>query len=207
MTPQQRKYFYFPIWAQTSARLDWRMNSARLVADLDEQFSAALKWPDPAGETARFVITTARMTAVNESRAVTAEDLRHACNWLASSRRTDSSTKFTQRDLNQFDRLCAVLRGPWDLTATMAWLNPAEDDRKRTRDFLKKLTNEGRLVAISRNAYHTGDWESLNQGQLDWLVSQVKGNGFGKYPRGTNAETAEPRHGRAQRGAKVEEPF
>lgn len=183
MTDGQRKFFYFPIWRETAAGLDWRMEGGRLVADLTWQLEATVKWPDHARVLAVKIFAIAESLALGESRATNADDLRHACNHEASGGRTDSVTKFSQRDLNQFDRLCAVLRNPWDLTATIAWLNPEADDCKRTLEYLRKIANEARLIAICENAWHHRDVDCLNQGQLDWLVSQVKGNGITKYPK------------------------
>lgn len=187
MTEAQRKFFYFPIWRETAARLDWRMAGGRLVADLDEQLAGVARWPDHARTAMLDVLGRAHALAIGEHRATNAEDLRHGCNQTASGGKHESSTKFSQRDLNQFDRLCAVLREPWNISAEIAWSNPVEDDRKRSLIHLRKLTNEARLIAICENAWHHRDVDSLNQGQLDWLASQVKGNGFPKYPRAAKA--------------------
>ena len=129
----------------------------------------------------------ARGLAAAEMRAATAEDLRHGCNCLASNGRYTSSSKFTQRDLNQFDRLCAVLRDPWDFNATHAWLNPQEDDRQRTLKYLRKLSYDEQLAAISRNAFDTTDVDGLSQNQLDWRVQTVKAGSQRKYPQSTRA--------------------
>jgi hypothetical protein len=190
VTEAQRKFFYFPIWRETAASLEWRMDGGRLIADLDYQIQAAEKWPDHARAAVAKIITNARLVALNERRAVTADDLRHETNELASGGRTDSCLKFSQRDLNQFDRLCAVLRDPWDLTAAMAWQNPDEDDRQRTLIHLRKIANEARLIAICENAWQHREVDGLQQSQIDWLVSQVKGNGITKYPKRRSLRTA-----------------
>lgn len=192
MTPDQRKHFYFPIWSQTSARLDWKMAGGRLLADLEAQTIAAERFPDHAANIVATVIFKARNLAATQMRAVVAEDLRHGCNFLASNGRYASSSKFTQRDLNQFDRMCAVLRDPWDFNATHAWLNPQEDDRQRTLKYLRKLSYDEQLAAISRNAFDTTDVDGLSQNQLDWMVQTVKSSSHRKYPHSTQAPAEQP---------------
>ena len=193
MTDAQRKYFYFPLWLGLARALDWRMEGGRLTADLDEQLKAAERWPEHAAKLATVIILRARLTADGEKRAVTAEDLRHACNVQASGGSTDSATSMTQRHLNHFGRLCAVLRDPWDLTATMAWLNPAEDDRLKTVEWIRKLAPEARLMAISRNAWQTEDWASQDQARLDSLAAELRKaawSGRGRSRRHSSAEAA-----------------
>lgn len=185
MTEAQRKHFYFPIWRDTAAKLDWKMESGRLLADLDVQKRSANNFPDHAATEFSNIINAAQLLAGKEQRAVTADDLRHACNRIASGGHHESSTKFSRRDLNQFDRLCAVLRDPWDMNAMIAWENPDEDDRKRTVEYLRTLANEGRLRAIALNAWGTADWETLDQARLDALQAEIKKGAWSKYPRKT----------------------
>jgi hypothetical protein len=45
-----------------------------------------------------------------------------------------------------------------------------------------KLATAERLSAIARNAWGTMDWESLDQGQLDALVAEVKKNAWKRKP-------------------------
>lgn len=200
MTNEQRIGFYIPKWLEIRAKMDWRMEGGRLVVDVDEQFAGAKNFPDCARDVVRMIIGHARSIAQSNCRAVAEGDLRYGCNHVASNGRTESSKQFGQRDFNNFDRLKNLLQDPWDLTATIAWLNPAADDCKRTLVYLRKIANEARLIAICENAWHHRDVDSLNQGQLDWLVRQVKGNGFPKYPRNAEAQ-------RTRRGAKAGHPF
>lgn len=183
MTTDQRKYFYFPLWSALAKACDWKMESGRLLADLPFQLRAAVRFPAHAHSLLNAVITSAQAVARREQRGVTADDLRHACNLVASGGKTDSAGSMTQRHLNHFDRLCAVLRDPWNLSATIAWADPAEDDRKRTVEYLRKLANEGRLIAISLNAWGISEWETLDQARLDALQAEVKKNAWKKYPQ------------------------
>lgn len=191
MSPEQRKHFYFPIWRDTAEKLDWKMSDGRLVADLAAQAAALVNFPDHAREVFEQVFTFARSAAHVECRAVNADDLRHACNFIASAwggHRTDSSKKFSQKQINQFDRLCAVLRDPWDLTATIAWLNPAEDDRQRALIYLRKIANEGRLRAIALNTWGTHDVDTLKQAQLDSLTAEIRKGAWPKYSKAKKRE-------------------
>ena len=183
MTAAQRIRFYFPVWSETAARLDWKMAGGRLIADLDVQLLAAEKFPDHARDAVQCIIRLAQKSAAAAHRAANADDLRHACNSVASRAKTKSSTRFTQRDLNHFDRLCAVLRDPWDMNALLAWNYPEEDDRQRTVSYLRTLANEGRLVAISLNAWGTPEWDRLEQKRLDALIAEIKNKAWQKYPR------------------------
>jgi len=188
MTEAQRKHFYFPAWLKTAAALDWRMVGGRLLANLEEQLIGAQRWPDHARDLVTGIITNAQQTAARERRAVNADDLRHSCNWAASSLTAEghlrptggksSATRLTNSELNQFVRICGVLRDPWNLTATIAAVDPAEDNRQRTIAYLRKLTHEARLIAIARNAWGTADWESLEQARLDALVAEIKKNAW-----------------------------
>lgn len=183
MTDAQRTDFYIPKWLEIQARTDWRMAGGRLATDLDLQLRAIGVWPDHARDLVRAIIAAARLMAEGERRAVTADDLRKGCNRIASGGRTDSSRKFSRTDFNHFDRLRAVIADPWNLTATIAWLNPAEDDRKRTLAYLRKIANEGRLRAISLNAWGTHDVDTLTQAQLDSLTAEIRKGAWPKYPK------------------------
>jgi hypothetical protein len=204
MTPAQRTHFYFPKWLPTAARLDWVMVGGRLLADVAAQFEAAGKFSPLARDLVRDIIVRAQALAAGEHRAVTADDLRHACNLVASQGRTASATKLSNAELNAFDRLCAVLRRPFgdDLTPVIPFVNPAEDNRQRSLQHLRKLANEGRLRAIAKNTWGISDWEGLDQARLDALIAEIKKNAWPKYPRGINAEAR-----RTQRAAKVGQPF
>ncbi|HEY4415722.1 MAG TPA: hypothetical protein VGO57_08525 [Verrucomicrobiae bacterium] len=188
MTDAQRTDFYIPKWLEIQAKTDWRIVGGRLVADLDAQLSAARNFPDHAQELLCAIIKHARQIAQTECRAVIADDLRRGCNFVAAKGRTDSSRKFGRTDFNHFDRVHAVLVDPWDLTATMAWMDPAEDDRKRTLIYLRKIANEGRLRAITLNAWSTSDVDSLDQARLDALIAEIKKNAWSKYPRADKRE-------------------
>lgn len=183
MTDSQRTNFYIPAWLEIQSKADWRMVGGRLAVDLNAQLRAAENFPAHARDAVQAIISSAQNVAQAERRAVVADDLRKGCNRLASGGRTDSSRKFGRTDFNHFDRLRAVIAGPWDLTATIAWMNPEEDDRKRTLVYLRKIANEGRLRAIALNTWATHDIDTLTQAQLDSLTAEIRKGAWPKYPK------------------------
>jgi hypothetical protein len=189
MSPEQRKYFYFPkLWAPLARAMDWRMEGGRLVANLDEQLAIAVNFPPEAQQLLQELIAAAQGIAAGEHRATTSEDLRHACNLVASAGKTGSSDRLSQRNLNHFERMRNLLLNPWDdMNAMIAWLNPAEDDRQRSVVYLRTQADEARLRAISVNAWQTRDWETLDQAQLDALMAEVKRGAWKRHGRSATA--------------------
>ena len=176
MTPNQRKFFYIPKWLAVAKPFDWVMVGGRLLADLDEQYEGAARFNRVACELVREIITRSRALAAREQRAVTADDLRHALNQVASRGRTDSATKLTNLEFNEFDRIHVLLREPFkeDLNDVKVYVNKVEDDRQRAIRHLNKLSYEAQLRAISDNAFHTKEWESLPLERLNWMIQTVK---------------------------------
>lgn len=182
MTPLQRTRFYFPAWLPAAKALDWVMVDGRLLADLDTQWHDAAKFSTIACELIREIIGAAQRLAALEQRAVTATDLRHATNQVASRGRTASGVKLNNRELNEFARMCAVIRNPFEnLNSAIPFIHPAEDDRQRSMAYLRRLSYEGQLRAISENMFKTKEWESLNASCLDRLILVVKNSRRTKY--------------------------
>ena len=176
MTDKQRKYFYLPPWLAVAKAFDWVMVGGRLLADLDAQFETAATFSTIARDLTREIITRARSLAAGEQRAVTADDLRHACNQTASRGRQASATKLTNAELNEFARMMAVLQQPFEnLNSALPYLNKAEDDRQRAVRYLNKLSYEAQLIAICERAFEgRRDWENLDKSRLDWMIQTVK---------------------------------
>lgn len=171
MTTDQRNRVYFPAWRPFAKARGWVMKDGRLVADLAAQRAATIS--SPAREELIRVLDLAESIAGKSHRAVTAtepaNDLRHACNYVATKGRTMSSDPMNNRDLNQFLRLLRLLADPDDLTAVGDWLNPAEADRKDYVRWMARTMKEATLIAIARNTWDTADWESRTMDQLKWL--------------------------------------
>jgi hypothetical protein len=173
MTELQQRRFYFPAWRECSIANGWIMARGRLQADLAAQRAEYATWPEPALGLYLKVITVAEQLALSSHRAIVPDDLRHACNIVATGRQNSGSldNKQTNRVVNLF----RLLRDPDDLDAVMNWENPENADRKSFVAFLKKRFNEAALIAISRNAFDTSDWDSLDIAKLRWICKQGKG--------------------------------
>lgn len=183
MTESQRKFFYFPKWLAVARKLDWSMMDGRLIADLDAQWEFAAMFSTISRDLVRQIIGRARELAGREARATTADDLRHALNHVASKGRHESATRLSNADLNEFDRICRLLCNPFeDLNSAIPYLNPEDDDRKRAIAYLRKLSHEAQLRAISENAFKTRDWGALNLALLNRLILIVQKSGRTKQP-------------------------
>lgn len=173
MTEAQQRRFYFPVWSACAAANDWKLSDNRLLADLDAQRIKADTWDEPAREQMIKVLELAGRLAQAEFRAVIPDDLRHACNFVATGRQ--ASGKMDNKQTNRAVDLFRLLQDPLDLEAIMNWLHPEKRDKGSYLAFLKSLENEAALIAISRNAFGTGDFGSLDIDKLRWIVKQAKG--------------------------------
>lgn len=173
MTTAQQKRFYFPAWAACAAANSWIMRRGRLQADLELQRGEFELWPEPAKGVVFGVLRVAETLAEREHRAVSAEDLRHGCNYMVAQE--FSSSKLKNNQVTRVENLFRLLSDPWDLDAVMDWLDPREANRKSFIAFLAKVAHEGILRNISDNAFQTKDWESLPMERLRWLCKQLKG--------------------------------
>jgi hypothetical protein len=174
MTDSQRKFFYFPAWSACAKANAWREERGRLVADLDGQ--RADRIAAPAFEERVKVIELAEQFAQREHRAVKADDLRHACNYVASAGKTTHVEDLDNRATTMAVRLFRLLADPDNLEAVMVWLNPAEADRRDYADYMARTTNEAVLIAISKNAWETSNWRDQSLDQLRWLNQQAHRN-------------------------------
>lgn len=189
MTEAQQKRFYFPAWNKCAWSKGWVMEKGRLLANMVDHRARFGAWPEPARTAGLQVLDYAEQLARQEHRGVTAADLRHGCNLVASAGRKSSSEDLDNRETNRVVSLFRLLQEPEDLDAIMLWLNPDESDRKGLASFIRKQAPEATLVAISKRAFGTIFWEDLQHGQLKWLLRQVKGRqrAWGK-PVGAAAE-------------------
>ena len=175
MTDKQRKLFYFPAWSRCADALDWRMERARLLADLAMQRRRFEGWPEPARSAGLSVLDYAEQIAAEERRRVVAEDLRHGCNLVATAGQTDSSNALSNRQVNRVVILFRLLRDGDDLDAVVEWLHPDQLDRRSLVSFIKKQAPEAVLITIAGNAFATIYWEDLDTPKLKWMLKQVKG--------------------------------
>jgi hypothetical protein len=176
MTEAQQRRFYFPAWNTCSVANKWFMQRGRLAADLAEQREEYSTWPDPASEVYLKVVTAAEQLALQQHRGVTADDLRHACNVVATGRQ--SSGTLDNKQTNRVVSLFRLLTDPDDLDAVMNWLNPERLEAASFDSFLLKRANEAAIIAIARNAgflnqFET-DWKSLPIEKKRWIAKKVK---------------------------------
>lgn len=172
MNANQRKFFYFPAWNACAKANRWVMERGRLVADLAAQSAESLS--EPAGEERRKVIAQAETLAAREHRAVKPDDLRHACNLLASAGKTKHTEDMDNHATTMAVRRFNLLTDPESLDAVMIWLNPAEADRRDYIAYMERTVHEAKLIAISQNAWGTSDWRSQGMDQLRWLNRQAQ---------------------------------
>jgi hypothetical protein len=172
MTIKQQRRLYFPAWHPCAKANEWTMARGRLKADLiDQARNYAGSWPPEVYGLYETVLNGAGEFAKTHHRGVIAEDLRHACNVVAGGRlhSADLSNKQTSRVVVLF----RLLTDPWDLDAMMEWLDPVTADKKSFLSFLRRIAHEGKLRAISRNAFGTEEYEPLEPDQLRWICKQV----------------------------------
>ena len=183
MTRSQQKRFYFPAWNACAQANGWMMARGRLAIDPEEQANRALDLPDPARGALLLVLGFAAQLALPEVRAMIAEDLRHACNLVATDRRCASSTRMTYTQLNRAVDLFALLRDPNDLQAVSDWLHAGQSFRRRYLEYLESLVNEAALIAICRSRWDSSDWRSRTIDELLWLGRQIKERPANRPPR------------------------
>lgn len=172
MNAAQRDHFYFPAWRRCAKALGWVMVKKRLQADLAGQRAQPIS--SPAREERIRVIDLAEAFAAGEHRAVTADDLRHGCNHVASRGKTDSSEFMDDKATTMAVRLFTLLADPDNLDAVMVWLDPEEADRRDYAKWVGTLAPEATLNAIALNTWGTSDWNSQGMAQLRWLARTVR---------------------------------
>ncbi len=178
MTEAQQRRLYFPAWERCARANHWVMERGRLVADLAKQTKDFLEWPGrehPVWMVGPAVIGYAEMLAVVGHRRVTAEDLRHGCNLVATGGKKESSGAMDNRETSRVVSLFALLEEPDNVGAVLEWLHPENAERRGLVSWIRKQAPEATLVAIARNAFGTVFWEDLDGGKLKWLAGQVKG--------------------------------
>ena len=171
MTPSQNSK-YWRRWGQVCRANNWRWIKGRLVegARLD------------LGDHHTAVWQIAQTIADQTCRAITADDLRHACHIHALGRDIGHSDLTNE----QFSRLLLLwgderhLRGlliyPDDLTAQIHWHNP---DRAKKDSLVRNIRSAAReeyISAITQDLYGTIYWEDLDNKALLGLLRKIKAN-------------------------------
>ena len=172
MTDNQQRRFYFPAWNGCAVANGWVMVKGRLRADIGNLKPEVQSWPEPAREMGLKVLVTAEQVASQQHRAVVADDLRHACNYVAAGKL--SSGDLDNKQTNRVVALFNLLADPEDLDAVMNWLHPENAERGSFVSFLRRKAHEATLRAISNEAFQTKNWEELPIEKLRWLAKELK---------------------------------
>jgi hypothetical protein len=191
--------------------MDWREEKGRLLVSIKGQRAEIEGWPAPAREAGLSVLDYAEQSAAEGRRRVTATDLRHGCNRVATAGRTESSGKMSNQEVNRVAVLFKLLRDPDNLDAVMEWLHPENADRRSLLSFMRKVASEPALVAIARNAFGTVLLEELEEEQLRWILKNVKGRRPSMLRGSAAAEDGRTVNGERGQDARAtaggEEPF
>ncbi len=164
MTDAQLTRFYLPNWGRCAAALDWRMQAGRLLA---------ARQPVHGHPTAdalyQQVWSMADQFAMQSQRAVRPDDLRHAVNYVATSR--VSAKEMNSAQANRAVALMKLLADPDNLTAVTEWSNPELAEK---RGLMERLGfNRAYAATIARDQFGTVDLDDLDCGQLRKLVWTV----------------------------------
>lgn len=137
MTAAQQKRFYFPLWKDVCQFQDWIKVDGRLLGKRPPRLV-----PGPGrteyDQLLEKVWDAAEILAQQHNRAVTADDLRHACHVVALGK-DYSSHELNTGQLNRVAVLFKILRNPDDIDAMMAWSDPSRDRRKNLVYTINKL--------------------------------------------------------------------
>lgn len=161
-------------WGAVVESCDWTSVKGRLGPNAQRRRNESI-WQ-------KLVWKAAEQLAQQEHRAVAADDLRHACylvattkvpGWPASAQPVDSLSALGNRTFSRVLVLWALLIDPDDIGAGMHWDHPENSERDTLVASLTKAAPDATLRAIAANAYGTRDWENLDLGQLRNLRSIV----------------------------------
>lgn len=194
MTLAQQRRFYFPAWHDAATANDWVMVKGRLLARRQEKFGRE--------ETTRLynqVWDAAELLAQNAHRAVTANDLRHACHLVAlvappvgpagsndqcsmlnlqspQIGKLLSSKDLTTAQTTRVVRLFEILADPNDIDAMLAWLDPSIDKRKSLVRWINSMAPEAYICQLAKMfpAFQYPFWEDLPPDNLLSLARLIR---------------------------------
>lgn len=172
MTSKQQRYFYFPAWNQAALAHGWTLVKGRLTGRRQESWAHA----EPA-ELYQRVWEAAYNLARAAHRAVTPEDLRHACHVVALGK-DKSSTDMDNQETDRVVTLFRILADPDDLDAILAWTNPENSERKRYVASIRRRADFKYIDKLCRDKfsgiYITPFYEDLPMPQLKQLYLTIR---------------------------------
>jgi hypothetical protein len=185
MTEAQH-HLYIRRWICVVRANHWVMRKSRLVDN-------AIGVSAPASGVSEYhaaVWTAAEQLALQQHRAVTADDLRKGCHVVATGI-AKSSWDLTNKEFNRLlvlwgnerprheGGMAGLLIDSEDLASIAAWNNPDVTERNSFVAFLRSKAHEGLLITIAENAFQEvrsqeKSWDELDLSKLRWMSKQLK---------------------------------
>lgn len=189
MTENQQR-LYIRRWIACVRANHWVMRKGRLVENAVGVRSAECGMRNEFSEWHALVWTSAQQLALQQHRAVTAEDLRKGCHVVAFGS-VKSSKDLTNQEFNRLlvlwgnerplheGGMAGLLIDPLDLASIAAWRDPEITERNSFVAFLRSKAHEGVLIRIAENAFpevRSQDkcWNELELSKLRWMSKQLK---------------------------------
>ena len=162
MTVLQKTRFYLPAWT-AAWRANWHMVEGRVTALPD------LK-PNPFRDT---VAAVAAELCEKENRPPKADDIRRACTFVATKKKSSKSLNTAQT--NRLVSLLKLLVDPENLQALAGWTDPKLAAENAIDARLRALAKQGRHVEsymceVSRGKFGTNNYLGLTFTQKNHLL-------------------------------------
>jgi len=171
MTPAQTQ-LYFRTWQATAKAQGWN-TKADLAAALARHHKGEV-WESPAlNQTLAAIYQLAESAAHFAERAVSADDLRHACALVAGVRHS-SCKAFTNSDLDKVLAMLRLLANPTNLNNQLAAQNPGEAGERRRHIYLITQADAPYWQRIALDKCGHGYLDRLNLSQLRQLSLTIR---------------------------------
>jgi hypothetical protein len=182
MTDPQ-KSFYFKLWSAACKANGWRTEAGRV--QLDKTIKS---------EHSDKVVYLAKRIAVNETRGLKLDDLRHAATIVATGKAISSKADWKPVEFGRLKTLLELLTNPDDLNAVTHWNNPDMETKKFLIGGIRRLAPEAYIRKISGGKFDTIYWEDLSILQLRHLLMTLKNRrpGFTKPARARAVHENQP---------------
>jgi hypothetical protein len=181
MTKAQQTRFYFPAWSR-AWKANWRTVKGRVeVAPGRRPCLIQETHGEPLVDYTRAIEALATRSAQKEHRALTADDLRHACHIFALGS-DKTSAALTNLETDRVVNLFRLLADPDDLDAVLALLSPELGTVKRLLWYLEHCCQQPYVETIAADEFGTHDYRSLSPTKLHDLVRTMKHRPAGNLP-------------------------
>lgn len=166
MLTDAQKLLHWRQWNAVCHAHDWRMEKARLAPAARASQDRTIYH--------RFVWREAERLAAQAHRAVTADDLRHACyrvattavpGWPKGARVAESLSDLDNRAFSRVLVLWALLIDDEDLSAQIKWDHPERSEAEALDKTIPKLAPDAYVREIAARIYGTRSWENLDVGE------------------------------------------